>query len=176
MNLRILKKLSKRAAPLLKAIGDECPQFSAKRGEDYTSSSGHDRKHWERGNARNPIDFHGYRYWQARSGLGNPYMKQPDHPLKGTVMLSWSTGYYEVEWEHDDAWTLLQRAVSEHWMDYVEVEGTEDESGCPEMKWVCHRRFRNPSQILRSVPDVVAIIERQKAERSARLVSMGIQP
>lgn len=176
MNLRILKKLSKRAAPLLKAMGDDREQFAAERWENYTSSSGHERKHWERGNAKYPIYFSHYRYWQARKGLGNPYMHQPDHPLKGTVMLGWSTGYYEVEWEHDDAWTLLQQAVREHFEEYVEIDGSEDESGCPEMTWVCHRRFSNPSQILRAVPDVMAIIERQKAERAARMASTRITP
>jgi hypothetical protein len=35
VNLRILKKLSKRAAPLLLKLGDEQEQFRAEKGENY---------------------------------------------------------------------------------------------------------------------------------------------
>jgi len=167
MNLRILKKLSKRAAPLLIALGDRRERFPNDRWEGHTSSTGHERKHWERGNSRSRIDFHGYVYWQARSGLGNPYMHQPDHPLKGTIMLGWTVGYETPEWEEDDAWTLLEREVRGHWEEFREIPGTEDEMGCPEHEWVIHRRFRNPSAILRAVPELIEACRKEQEAREA---------
>ncbi len=169
MNLRILKKLSKRAAPLLEAMGDSREQFKAERWSDYTTSGGHDRKHWDRGNARNPINFHGYVYWPARSGLGHPYMRPPKHPLKGTAMLGWSVGYYEVEYEHDDAWTLLQQAVREHFTDYRELPPvTHEDMEFQDFEMVEVRRFRNPSQILRAVPELIKAHD-EELERAKQL-------
>lgn len=157
MNLRILKKLSKRAAPLLtstKAFSYlNTDQFISVRGEGNTETQGHDRKHWERGNARNPIDFHGYLYWPARNGLGHPYMHDPSTPLKGTVMLGWSQGYEEPEWEERTAWELLESHVRDCYSEYVEIPGTEDEFGIPDFKWVVHRRFKNPRQIFKAIAD-----------------------
>jgi len=169
MNLRILKKLSKRAAPLLIALGDRRKQFPNDRWEGHTSSTGHERKHWERGNSRSRIDFHGYVYWQARNGLGNPYMHQPDHPMKGTIMLGWSVGYETPEWEEDDAWSQLEQAVREHFTDYRELPAvTVDDMEFQDFDIVALRHFRNPSQILRAVPEVVEAHRKEQEGRRAR--------
>lgn len=169
MNLRILKKLSKRAAPLLAALGGGREQFPAERWEDYTSSVGHDRKHWEQRRVRCPIDWHGDIYVKPRSGDGMIQLSQRHlHPWPGTVMLGWNVGYETPEWEEDDAWSLLVRDVRDHWEELREIPGTEDEMGCPEHEWVIHRRFRNPSAILRAVPELIEVRRKEQEERQAR--------
>ena len=159
MNLRILKKLSKRAAPLLAALGDGREQFPAERWEDYTSSVGHDRKHWERRRARFPLDRRGDIHLKPRMGEGCIVLTQCHmNPWKGTVMLGWTVGYYEPEWEEDDAWTLLQQAVREHFTDYQEAPPvTIDDMDFPDYEIVILRRFSNPSQILKAANELVEL-------------------
>lgn len=168
MNLRILKKLSKRAAPLLESIRVTGKQYPAERWESFIDCGGHERKHWERGNARHPCGFAGYHYFQSRKGLGHPYMHQPDHPWEGTIMVGWEVGYYEREWKEADAWSILKRRIEEHFCEYVPIPGTEDEHGCPEHEWVWDRRFLNPSDVLRALPEVVAKVEKERQERADR--------
>ncbi len=170
MNLRILKKLSKRAAPLLVALGNKDQQFPADRWDGHTSSTGHERKHWKRGNSRSRIDFHGYVYWQARNGLGHSYMRQPNRPWKGTIMLGWTVGHETPEWEEDDAGTLLVREVEGHFTEMIEVEADEDDPDWfgPDHMPRLTRSFPNPSAILRAVPDVFAARLKEQAERSVR--------
>ena len=82
-------------------------------------------------------------------------------------MLGWSVGYYEPEWEENDAWSLLKCDVRGHWEEWREVPGTEDESGCPEFEWVFHRRFRNPADILRALPEVIEARRMDEEKRKA---------
>lgn len=165
MNLRILKKLSKRAAPLLTALGDGREQFPAERWEDYTSSAGHDRKHWERRRARFPLDRRGDIHLKPRTGEGSIVLTQCHmNPWPGTVMIGWSSGYYEPEWEEDDAWTLLEQDVREHWTDYRELPPeTIDGMDFPDFEIVCLRRFRNPSQILKAAHELVELRSKEAA-------------
>lgn len=157
MNLRILKKLSKRAAPLLPEIGICSGKlFPAARCDNYTSSTGHERKHWERGNAAYPCNFSHYHYFQSRRGLGNPYMHQPDHPLKGTMMLGWTSGYEEPEWEEEDAWTILRNNVCGHFSDWSDLERGP----------VPLRRLKNPSAILKAATEAIEDFQRKRAERT----------
>lgn len=160
MNLRILKKLSKRAAPLLLELGfKERELFAAARMENYTSCSGHERKHWERGNARYPCNFSHYHYFDSRRGLGNPYMHQPDHPLKGTMMLGWTSGYEEPEWEEDDAWTILRNNVRGHFSDWSDFERGP----------VPKRQLNNPSAILNAALEVIEDFQRKRAVRTKNI-------
>lgn len=149
MNLRILKKLSKRAAPHMASLGYTCEQCVADYGDSYTSTRGHDRKHMERYRACCP--------WP------------------GTVMLGWQVGYYEREWEEDDAWSLLKRAVCGHWEEYREIPGTDDGYGLPDVVLVRTRRFSNPSAILRALPEVIEARQQEKERRTAafRAASKG---
>lgn len=48
-SLRSLKKLSKRAVPLLLLLGDHREQFRAEKGANHTNTPILARKHWERG-------------------------------------------------------------------------------------------------------------------------------
>lgn len=169
MNLRILKKLSKRAAPLLVALGDRREQFPNDRWEGHTSSTGHERKHWERRRARYPMERRGDIHVKPRNGEGMIVLSQEYmHPWKGTIMLGWTFGHETPEWEEDDAWTLLAREVRSHWEEFREIPGTEDEMGCPEHEWVIHRRFRNPSAILRAVPELIEVRRKEQEEWQAR--------
>lgn len=168
MNLRILKKLSKRAAPHMVALGFTNKQFLAERWEDYTESGRHDRKHWERRRARYPMECHSDIQIKPRQGEGMVILSQQYmHPWPGTVMLGWTVGYEEPEWEENDAWTLLRRDVQDHWMEFREIDGAEDESGCPDLEYVCHRKLRNPAEILRALPEVIEARRRDEAKRKA---------
>lgn len=165
MNLRILKKLSKRAAPLLGALGDGRKQYPAERWEGYTSSVGHDRKHWDRNRARYPMDLAGRIYRKPRTGDGMIVLSEQHlNPWPGTVMMGWTVGYYEPEWEEDDAWTLLEQGVREHWTDYRELPPeTVDGMEFSDFEIVCLRRFRNPSQILKAAHQLIELRKKEAA-------------
>lgn len=91
MNLRTLKKLSKRAAPILIAhYGLEV--FIAERGDNYHGLE--IRCHHKPKKCRRSCDCK----W---------------HPLKGTPMVGEMSGYYEPEWSEETAWERLGQLV--HW-------------------------------------------------------------
>jgi hypothetical protein len=147
MNLRTLKKLSKRATPILPLLGDTREQFSAKRYENYTATLIRARKHWERGATvwkdipEPSCDRICYR---ARSGRVIS-MRPPSHPLKGTPMVGGMSGYYEPEWDEETAWDSLSRMVHEHFMHY-------SRDGVPRPT----RRLRTPSDVFNAAADMVA--------------------
>jgi hypothetical protein len=120
VNLRILKKLSKRAAPLLPLLGDDRKQFKAEKGDSYTSVRGHDFKHWERMRSVHGDTFRGTIKYRPKHGRGWIAMMEPPHPLKGTVMVGEMVGYYEPEWEEHTAWEALHRLVIEYFTDWNE--------------------------------------------------------
>jgi hypothetical protein len=93
MNLRTLKKLSKRSAAILSAhYGKDIPEiFLAERGENYHGVVIR-CPHGKSGESLDLCDCH----W---------------HPLKGTPMLGATTGYYEPEWSEKTAWEWLQDLV-----------------------------------------------------------------
>jgi len=114
MNLRILKKLSKRAAPLLAHFGigpDEL--FLARRGENYMGVLIKDRSCWERGRSVHADLYReGESKRPARDGKGWVRMYPPDHPLKGTPMVGRMSGGEESEWDERTAWEELQWHVA----------------------------------------------------------------
>lgn len=119
MNLRILKKLSRRAAPLLPRLGDNREQFRAVRGDNYLKTVILDRKHFERGRSANPTLFGEHMTkWPAKDGDGWIYMKPPSHPRKGTIMVGAVSGYYEPEWYEETAWDALREIVYAHFTDW----------------------------------------------------------
>lgn len=87
MNLRILKKLSKRAAPLLPLLGDGRQQFAA-----------------------DPDDS-GYISTKVESRDKYPMA------LKGTIMVGGMSGYYEPEWDEESAWCALRQLVHWHFIE-----------------------------------------------------------
>lgn len=120
MNLRILKKLSKRAALLLPLLGDCRDQFPAGKDDSDTSIGGCDRKHWERLSVS-----HGEKPWRGikfkvKRAERWVVMYPPTSPLKGTVMVGEMSGYYEPEWSEQTAWEALRAAVFEDCTDWTE--------------------------------------------------------
>ncbi|MBX8803372.1 iron-containing alcohol dehydrogenase family protein [Ochrobactrum sp. MR28] len=121
MNLRTLKKLSKRAAPLILLLGDDRQQFTATKGEDHHETFIGDRKHWDR--RRCAPNYKGRNDWGISRGAeivfttrkGNQVvMHTPWHPRKGTIMVGAISGYYQPEWDEKDAWSALDNIVRSH--------------------------------------------------------------
>ncbi len=110
MNLRTLKKLSKRAAPYLPLLGDQREQFPAKRWENYHGLRIRARKHWDRNRCHPTYNGVASRedeiVYTSRAGH-RITMYSPFHPRKGTVMVGAMEGYYEPEWSEQTAWGAL---------------------------------------------------------------------
>ncbi|WP_408585962.1 hypothetical protein [Novosphingobium sp.] len=127
MNLRILKKLSKRAAVYLPLLGDHREQFRSERDDNYHGMHIRARKHFERcpsihtdtyGNDEIVIAP------RSRAGHRWPYIKvrPPVHPRRGTIMVGATTGYYEPEWDEECAWSALDKLVLCHFTDWSDWE------------------------------------------------------
>lgn len=145
MNLRILKKLSKRAAPLLALLDDRREQFRAEPHDNYTSTGGHDRKHWERGRS-----VHGDKFrerdikYRPRRGDGWIRLSEPCHPLAGTVMVGAMSVGEEPEWSEETAWDSLRDIV--YW-GFAAPNAEGD--------WRCTRRRGNPSRVFALAGELV---------------------
>lgn len=147
MNLRILKKLSKRAAPLLAALGDERGQFRSERGDNCTGLSIRSRKHFER--MRSPHrDLIGEGHIKRPAADGNGYvsMSPPYHPRKGTVMVGSVSGYYEPEWDEETAWEALLNLVYWSFMDFGDCESGHIPTPT--------RKLRTPSDYFKAAADL----------------------
>lgn len=120
MNLRTLKKLSKRAAPLLPLLGDDRKQFAARKDENYTGLIISARKHWERGWSVHDEVYFDEIKTPAKNGRGWTYIKPPSHPRKGTVMVGGMEGYYEPEWSEQTAYEALRDIVFMEFTDWRE--------------------------------------------------------
>ncbi|MBN3776155.1 hypothetical protein G3O06_01060 [Burkholderia sp. Ac-20345] len=156
MNLRILKKLSKRAAPLLPLLGDEREQFRADDScKSFTNVGGHDFKHWDRMSVPHGRRDRGSFKYQPKHGRNWIVMSEPWQPWKGTVMLGESVGYYEPEWEEHTAWEALQCAVIEHYTDWNE-DGP-----------IALRTFDTPSDYFRAAHEIIAAAARAQQQRAA---------
>lgn len=160
MNLRILKKLSKRAARLLPLVGCDLEPFPAEKQENYHGTHGkHDRKHWERGSSVHGDVFGDQIKWVPRNGNGWAYIRPPSRPLKGTMMVGWMSGYYEPEWDETDAWARLVDIVADHlyWGDCEEGRRT-----WPERRL----RLSTPRDVFLVVPEVIAQRQQEAAKRA----------
>ncbi len=152
MNLRILKKLSKRAAPLLAQIGDYREQFFAEKWDNYTSSAITSRKHWERSrchpsHASEIGKNHGLlrSYYRSRAGHVICMSAEHIHPRKGTPMVGATSGYYEPEWDEETAWDALSGYVHAHFTDY-ECEGGPKQT----------RIIKTPSDVFRAADEIIS--------------------
>lgn len=148
MNLRILKKLSKRAAPLLPLLGDCRAQFLSEAGDNYHGLVIGARKHWERCISVHTDCIREGEFViapRARAGTRFPYIKvyPPSHPWPRTIMLGETSGYYEPEWEEESAWGALNNLVRGHFCDW-------DMSGPTPT-----RRFRHPGDVFRAAQDII---------------------
>lgn len=148
MNLRILKKLSKRAAPLLPLLGDRREQFRAERWENYTGLLVRSRKHFERMRSAHGQCIHeGEIKRRAADGNGFVAMWPPHHPRKGTVMVGAVSGYYEPEWDEETAWESLLNRVHDHFTDWSEEPATPT------------RLLPTPSAVFAAAADMLAEME-----------------
>lgn len=103
MNPRILKKLSKKAAPLVARL-TQLERFETCSGEDIDCNQRMDRKHWERFRGR--VNDRGY--FIAK---------------KNTVGFGCMSGYEEPEWEELDAYSHLKNLVAVHFTDWGQCDG-----------------------------------------------------
>lgn len=166
MNLRILKKLSKRAAPFLEALDDTRGQFLAE-GDNEMQTYINERKHWCRRRCHrwDEKPRYGAIHTRPRKGEGM-IVQNRDYlsPWPGTVMVGCMSGGYESEWSEQTAWCSLHDRVESHFMAFI--EGAEcPETGYTEQQIVYLRRLPTARHVLAALPEVLADIERQHQER-----------
>ena len=137
-----LKKLSKKAAPLLKELGDSRQQFCAVRGENYMGVVIRDRKHWERMRSVSGDTFDRDIKYKPKNGNGWIRLSPPVQPRKGTPMIGGTSGYYEPEWDEETTWEALLTIVYDRFADWG------DDGPTPT------RKFRGPGDILRAAREL----------------------
>ncbi|MTH94977.1 hypothetical protein [Roseibium sp. RKSG952] len=125
MNLRTLKKLSKRAVPLLHQIGEKRTIFPAEKDENYHGLIIRDMTRLERYGAShadviNPQLHVATITPKCRQGTSQPYVKcyLSQHPIKGTPMVGEVSGYYEPEWSEETAYEALLGWVRWNFFEY----------------------------------------------------------
>ncbi|MCA1490146.1 hypothetical protein I6F11_04330 [Ensifer sp. NBAIM29] len=158
MNLRILKKLSKRAAPLLPLLGDRREQFRSERGDNYHKAFIGDRKHWQRSFVH--PTYQGRNEWRmpraaeivfaTRAGRIKA-MRPPSHPRKGTIMLGWMDGGEQPEWDEECAWIALKNHVLWHFTDFDKLMDDD----CPP-GGALTRSLRTPREVFAAAADIIA--------------------
>ena len=131
MNPRILKKLSKRADPIVAQI-TQLERFVTRPGDDIDSSQRVERKYVDR--------------W-----FGKPNKHGYFLPLKGTVGYGQTTGYYEEEWEEDDAYSVLKRIVESYFTDWSSFDF--DSGDYPQLTV----RLKWPSDIFKHATDLLTL-------------------
>lgn len=149
MNLRVLKKLSKRAAPFLPLFGDHREQFRALKGESYHGMAGFPLKNWVRSPCHptyEPAPWDCERFRKDTVDGRSIVISEPHHPLKGTIMVGGMSGYFEREWSEETAWGSLREIVRWHFTEYDKVSGDLEPT----------RRLDTPSQVFRAAQDMIA--------------------
>lgn len=151
MNLRILKKLSKRAVPYLEALEYEI--FLAVNGgndvahivRDMTRLS---RSHAVHGNVINRCKHVAILTPKCREGTKYPFLhlRYPSSPLKGTPMIGRMCGGEQPEWEEMPAYFELLEIVKGRHFEY------DPDSGAT---W-CSRPLRTPAQVFSAADDMMA--------------------
>lgn len=153
MNLRILKKLSKRAAPLLPLLGDTRKVFHAEKNDSYVSIHGCDRKHWERLSCDHPMPGRGKIIYTPRHGGKQIVMWSPSNPLKGTAMVGAMSGYEEPEWDEQSAWESLCDLVWNHFTTWEDVTDS-----CGDCEWptpTCSRDLSTPKLVFAAAQEML---------------------
>lgn len=146
MNLRTLKKLSKRAAPYLAKMGDRREQFVARKKDNYTGLIINARKHCERWRMRYELTPHeqatfeadGNKFLRTRDG-GFVRLTQP-YPRKGTVMVGGMDGGESPEWDEETAYEALYKIVHCHFTDW---EAAAEHDRTP----ICTADLSTPSKV-----------------------------
>jgi hypothetical protein len=143
MNLRIMKKLSARAAPLLPLLGDHRKQFLAEKDDNYHGMAIRDRACWERSHCHPTFQGWGDDIAFSTRAGNRVVMRQPVHPLERTMMVGEMSGYYEPEWGEECAWLALYCRVFDHFTDWSEFGATMT------------RKFRNPGDVFRAAEEMI---------------------
>lgn len=154
MNLRILKKLSKRAAPYLPLLGDTREQFRATEGRNYHGYVIRERKHAERVASCHDEPMGGMMVItqpRGRAGTRFPYVKlyPPSHPRKGTIMVGAMCGYYEPEWEEECAFAALSMHVYGHFTDWEACTSIDDVPGLTRDLSTISKLFASADEMVR---------------------------
>lgn len=173
MNLRILKKLSKRAMPLLSELGLARNHWLPEDGEgEIRHLMGFDRKHMERHRCSNPDLIYGGGEKLIRlarrpiSGRAFIAMIEPSEPWAGTPSITWSSSYESYECDGETAWEHLEIHVRDAVTDY-EVTG-DAEAGDTDYRIVVRERLRHPSDVLRKARELV-VMERARNAKAAAM-------
>src|SRR5690606_19452243 len=130
MNKRILKKLCKRAAPLLLLLRDRREQFRC--SDDYWPESWQMRR----------MDRKSYERWGGKVNEHRYYI-----PLRNTIAVGCMSGYEEPEWDDCPAW----EALKDHVFACLWVYDAYDPFSCGGKP---SRRLDNPRQILAAARDL----------------------
>lgn len=161
MNLRTLKKLSKRAAPLLILLGDRREQFPCPRGDGHVGGLITARKHWDRSGCH--PSFEPWNNYLTPKGMPLKHVtragrsiviRPPDTPRKGTVMVGGMDGGEQPEWSEETAWEALTEQV---WWHFTEWDAALQDL-------VPTRTFRAPRDYLRAAVEITAGGGRQEAQ------------
>ena len=167
MNLRILKKLSKRAAPLLLALGDTRQQFKCERDDGELGYIINARKHWQRRRSKDNTRWDGTP-WDDRiikpaaDGNGFIHIYSPSSPRKGTINVGRMSGYYEPEWSDTPAWYALKEFVESEFMDFD--NWNESESSWPTIT----RDLSTPSKVFAAAHDILRAREIERMMKCAQ--------
>lgn len=161
MNLRILKKLSKRAAPYLATLGDRREQFMAEKGENYHGLIIRDRtsaERWPSCHTDTCERVLKITEPRCRAGTRHPYVKlmASYHPMKGTIMVGAMQGYYEPEWDEETAYSALRSIVTNHFTDWEALMAEDDRP-------VLTRDLSTKSKLFAAADDMLAERTRQQA-------------
>lgn len=165
MNLRILKKLSKKALPLLETLWAEKRYrlarpsvFPAVRGECLTNIGRIDLKHHEHRVTYNTCTWPGQRvYPSPLPGKHRVLDSQYLCPLKGTPMTGGMVGYEEPEWEEETAWELLRNILFVEFRNWDELGPNPPPRTVPRLS----RDLSTPRQVFTAANDLIARLNQE---------------
>lgn len=158
MNLRTLKKLSRRAAAYLPRINDHRQQFPAEKDDNYTGLIIRDWNKLDRSAAahQDMISQEMVAKIISPKSRSNDRLRYvvcrwPSAPLKRTIMVGAASGYEEPEWDETTAWEALSKWV---WDQYFDYNPKTDEA-------FFSRRFdpRRPGEIFQAADELLAQME-----------------
>lgn len=151
MNLRTLKKLSKRAAALLPLLGDRREQFACGKGDGSLGTLITAHKHWRRG--RCSPNYDPVNNYLDRRGQGIKITTRAGHtlcltppwePRKGTIMVGGMSGGEQPEWDEETAWEALREHV---FWNFTTWDGEDLKPT---------RHFRTPAEVFAGAAEIIS--------------------
>lgn len=153
MNRRIMKKLSKRAVPVLRKLGDTRDVIERSMPDDGYIEQLIERKHWERMTVQHdhpPACANDIKTPTKKNGRWVILSQSYVGVLPCTPLMSWMSGYEEPEWETSTAYDALCDYVHFHLMDYSQV----DDDGVPIM--IQRHDLSTPRKVFNAAEKLVA--------------------